>query len=60
MRRLRRAGRVAVLDPAVVTSARRFNAAGPLRTVARNWLIWVFFALGVPPHRLARLYRDVR
>lgn len=60
MRRLRRAGRVAVLDLAVVTSARRFRAAGPLRTVARNWLIWLLFALGFRPHRLARLYRDVR
>ena len=60
MRRLRRAGRVAVLDLTVVTSARRFHAAGPLRTVARNWLIWLLFALGVRPYRLARLYRNVR
>jgi rSAM/selenodomain-associated transferase 2 len=60
MRRLRRAGPIAVLDPPVVTSARRFRASGPIRTVARNWLIWVLFALGISPERLARLYRDVR
>jgi hypothetical protein len=60
MRRLRRTGRVAVLDLEVVTSARRFKAAGPLRTVLLNWLIWLLFAVGVQPRRLARLYRDVR
>ncbi len=60
MRRLRRVGPVAVLEPPVVTSARRFHAAGPIRTVARNWMIWLLFAVGVAPARLARLYRDVR
>lgn len=60
IRRLKRGGRVAILPLAVTTSARRFEAAGPLRTVLRNWLIWSLFVLGVPPHRLARLYRQVR
>ena len=60
MRRLGRVGRVEVLRPRVVTAARRFNAGGPVRTVARNWLIWLLYLLGVPPPRLARLYRDVR
>jgi rSAM/selenodomain-associated transferase 2 len=60
MRRLRCVGRIAVLDPPVVTSARRFHTSGPIRTVARNWLIWTLFTLGISPTRLARLYRDVR
>jgi rSAM/selenodomain-associated transferase 2 len=55
-RRLKRRGRVAVLAPPVVTSARRFLARGPIRTVATNWLIWTLFALGVSPRSLARLY----
>ena len=59
-RRLKRAGRVAVLPLLVSTSARRFVQRGPLRTVATNWLIWTLFVCGVPPARLARLYRDVR
>jgi rSAM/selenodomain-associated transferase 2 len=52
--------RLAVIAEPVVTSARRFAAQGPARTVARNWLIWLLFAAGVSPHRLARLYRHVR
>jgi hypothetical protein len=60
IRRLGRRGRVAVLPLRVTTSARRFEAGGPLRTVLRNWWIWVLYALGVSPHRLARLYGNVR
>ncbi|HWM89728.1 MAG TPA: TIGR04283 family arsenosugar biosynthesis glycosyltransferase [Thermoanaerobaculia bacterium] len=52
--------RLAVLEDPVVTSSRRFDKQGPARTVALNWLIWLLFALGVSPHRLARLYRHVR
>jgi len=52
--------RLAVIENPVLTSSRRFAAQGPLRTVALNWLLWMLFALGVPPHRLARLYHDVR
>ena len=52
--------RLAVIEERVVTSARRFAAHGPARTVARNWMIWALFRLGVSPNRLAKLYRDVR
>jgi rSAM/selenodomain-associated transferase 2 len=52
--------RLAVLEDPVVTSSRRFDRQGPARTVALNWLIWLLFALGVSPHRLARLYRHIR
>lgn len=58
--RLRRAGRVVVLGPPVVTSARRYLRRGVLRTVATNWLIWLLFFAGMSPQRLARLYRHVR
>ena len=60
IRRLRRQGHLVLLRPPLVTSARRFLAGGVLRTVANNWLIWGLFLLGVPPQRLARLYRHVR
>lgn len=53
-------GRFAVIEAPVTTSARRFVENGPLRTVARNWLIWMLFFAGVRPERLARLYRRAR
>jgi len=60
VRRLRSRGPVTILPLRVTTSARRFEAKGPVRTVLRNWLIWALYLLGVSPHRLARLYRVVR
>jgi uncharacterized protein len=58
MRRLKRRHRVAVLPGLVTTSSRRFRRGGPARTVARNWTIWLLYACGVSPQRLARLYRQ--
>ncbi len=60
IRRLKRAGQIAILPQRVTTSARRFHERGILRTVATNWLIWMLFFAGVSPHRLARLYLHVR
>ena len=59
-RRLKRHGRVALIDAPVTTAARRYLQGGIVATTARNWLIWGLFACGVSPHRLARLYRGRR
>lgn len=56
-RRLRRIGRFVKLGAAVTTSARRFEAVGPLRRQLKNGLTLGLHALGVGPKRLARLYR---
>jgi len=58
--RLRRQGRTALIASPVTTAARRFVQQGVARTVATNWLIWLLFFCGVSPHRLARLYRQIR
>lgn len=60
MLRLRREKRMVVIEAEVVTNSRRFLEQGTVRTVATNWLIWLLFLLGVSPHRLARLYRQIR
>ena len=60
IRRLKRHGRTTIIDTPVVTSARRFESRGTLRTIATNYLIWTLYFAGVPPARLARLYRDIR
>jgi rSAM/selenodomain-associated transferase 2 len=59
-RRLERGFRTACLPGPVVTSARRWRALGVPRTVL-SWFVirWLFLA-GVPPERLARLYKRAR
>jgi glycosyltransferase involved in cell wall biosynthesis len=59
-RRLERGFRTACLPGPAVTSARRWRALGVPRTVL-SWVAirWLFVA-GVPPSRLARLYRRAR
>lgn len=59
-RRLKRLGPVALLTPAVVTSARRYHQYGVVRTVANNWWIWLRYFLGASPFDLAERYRSAR
>ena len=59
-RRLKRAGRIACLRSRVVTSARRWNRDGLIRTVLRMWSIRAMYLLGVSPARLKRMYADTR
>jgi rSAM/selenodomain-associated transferase 2 len=55
-RRLRRAGKIAVLDPPVASSGRRHLEKGAWRTSIQNGLFIVLYNLGVSPHRLHRWY----
>lgn len=60
VRRLERAGPTACLRGPATTSARRWQAMGVPRTVFAWTAIRWLYLLGVPPDRLARLYRRVR
>jgi rSAM/selenodomain-associated transferase 2 len=55
-RRLRGAGRLALADTMVITSARRFARLGVLRTYARMWRVTLLYHLGRSPDELRRLY----
>jgi rSAM/selenodomain-associated transferase 2 len=55
-RRLRAAGKIAVLDPPVASSARRHLRKGAWLTTIQNGLFIVLYNLGVSPHRLHRWY----
>jgi rSAM/selenodomain-associated transferase 2 len=55
-RRLRSAGKIAVLDPPVASSARRHLQKGAWRTTIQNGLFIILYNLGVSPHRLHRWY----
>jgi rSAM/selenodomain-associated transferase 2 len=55
-RRLRRAGKVVVLDPPVETSTRRHVERGAWRTSIQNGLFIMLYQFGLSPHRLHRWY----
>jgi rSAM/selenodomain-associated transferase 2 len=59
-RRLRRAGRLAVLPERIFVSPRRWQRVGLVRQTLRNWALTAAAALGVSPDRLAALYPPVR
>ena len=55
-RLLKRRGRPACIARPLVTSSRRWEQRGILRTVLLMWRLRLAYALGVAPERLARLY----
>jgi rSAM/selenodomain-associated transferase 2 len=59
-RRLRRAGRLACLRARVVTSARKWEREGVVRTVLLMWALRLLYACGVSPARLHAWYYPAR
>lgn len=55
--RLRKEGRVILIDLPVTTSARRFLNRGPVRQQLLNIFLVACYLLGVKPSTLSRLYR---
>jgi len=60
VRQLQRHGKIRILPAAVLTSGRRWQKLGVWKTTAINQLVILGYFLGVPPHRLARWYRQIR
>lgn len=59
-RRLWKRGKLALLDEPIIVSARRWRKTGLPATLWSWFWIQGLYLLGVSPHRLARMYRDVR
>lgn len=53
-------GKIAIAPAAVVTSGRRWQRLGILRTTLLNQMVVIAYLLGVSPDRLARWYRCER
>lgn len=53
---MKRRGRAACLRSRVLTSGRRWESRGVVRTVALMWRLRLLYFLGMPPERLARRY----
>jgi len=58
--RLKRVGPTVALRERVVTSFRRWEQQGPLRTIVLMWALRFLYWIGVSPHQLQRLYASVR
>jgi len=58
--RLKRIGRVAALRLQVVTSFRRWDACGPIRTIALMWVLRFLYWVGLSPGTLSRFYGTAR
>ncbi len=56
VRRLRRTGRLTLLDRSVATSPRRWEERGVIKNTLRNWLTLMLYLMGVPPRRLYGFY----
>ncbi len=59
-RRLKRVGTIASLRANVITSFRRWEQHGPLRTIVRMWTLRAWYWLGWDPRRLQQYYDTVR
>ena len=59
-RALKREGRIACLRSRVVSSARRWERNGPVRTILLMWALKLLYLAGMPPARLKRLYGEAR
>lgn len=58
VRRARQFGRGTIMKAQVVTSPRRFERLGSIRTIVTNWRIIAAFHAGADPARLAEIYRQ--
>jgi len=59
-RALKRKGRIACLRSRVLSSARRWEQNGPMRTILLMWALKLLYLAGVSPARLKRLYSEAR
>jgi hypothetical protein len=59
-RRLRRSGKIVLLDPPIQSAARKHLENGPWKMTLRNLLFLILFRIGVSPDRLHRWYYKER
>jgi len=57
VRRLNKIGKIEIVDAHVVTSARRWDRIGVLRTTLINQLAVTAYLAGISPQRIARFYQ---
>ena len=58
--RLKQVGKIAALRSKVLTSFRRWEQRGPIRTIVQMWALRFLYWIGVSPHQLTRFYDHIR
>lgn len=58
--RMKKEGKIALLQEKIFTSPRRWEKEGILFTTFRNRVLMIGYLLGISPHRLASGYRNIR
>lgn len=56
VKRLRRVGKVALLEKSVITSPRRWTTGGPIKNTLKNWFFLLLYKAGFSPARLYDWY----
>ena len=56
VKRLKKRGRMVLLNVHISTSSRKWDKSGFLRTTLRNWIFLILYYVGVSPERLYRRY----
>ncbi|MES0372581.1 MAG: TIGR04283 family arsenosugar biosynthesis glycosyltransferase, partial [Mariprofundaceae bacterium] len=59
-KRLKREGSIACLRDSVITSSRRWEQHGLMRTILLMWKLRLLYWAGVSPERLEKMYRHAR
>jgi hypothetical protein len=59
-KRLKREGDIACLRETVITSSRRWQQHGIIRTVLLMWKLRLLYWLGTPADKLAAMYQNTR
>jgi rSAM/selenodomain-associated transferase 2 len=50
-------GRIYIIPRRVSTDSRRWEQEGIVRCTLRNWMLQIFYYLGISPYKLARFYK---
>jgi rSAM/selenodomain-associated transferase 2 len=59
MRRIKKSGdKIWIFHDRVITSPRRWQSEGVVYCTFRNWTLQALYFLGVPPHQLAKYYKN--
>lgn len=60
IKKLQKIGKIKISDACVITSARRWQKLGIIKTTLINQIIIMGYYLKINPHRLAKIYRQLK